>query len=255
MFALLKRRGRDAEEETDPSRIPDNTRVYAIGDIHGRYDLLCALEGRILEDAARHPDKERILVYLGDYIDRGAESREVIEHLSGSQSSGVRSVFLMGNHEQSMLGFLEDPMGYAPWLHYGGLATLGSYGIDPPPFGTDSQLEALAEALREALPAHHLAFLSQLRDYYVLGDYLFVHAGIRPGVPIEAQSRGDLLWVRGAFLESSKRHPKIVVHGHNIADEPQVRPNRIGIDTGAYASGRLTCLVLEGESRQFIDTR
>lgn len=255
MLGVFSRRRGASAPPSPPPEVPAGQRVYAVGDIHGRYDLLRTLLERIEEDAACHPDTERTLVYLGDYIDRGPDSRQVVEHLVTTRPSGLRSVFLMGNHEESLLGFLDDPEAYAGWLSYGGLATLVSYRIDPGPPMAGLPLLDLAEELLARIPGHHLTFLRRLQEAYVLGDYLFVHAGIRPGVPIELQSRQDLLWIRGDFLRSTAPHPKVIVHGHNISEEPEIKANRIGIDTGAYASGCLTCVVLEGRSRSFIDTR
>jgi serine/threonine protein phosphatase 1 len=229
-------------------------RIYAVGDVHGRADLVQRLLGQIEADAAQHPDKDRRLVLLGDYVDRGPQSREVLELLSTFEGSGLSACFLMGNHEQAMLGFLADPVAMAQWFEYGGLETLASYGIAAPAREVDDLLETAA-ALRAALPAHQLAFLEGLELSRRFGDYLFVHAGIRPEVPLEAQEPRDLMWIRETFLSYDKPHPLMVVHGHHVTDGVDARANRIGVDTGAYATGCLSCLVLDGAQRWVMDTR
>ena len=236
--------------------VPKDTRVYAIGDIHGRADLLRALRCLIEEDARRAPIARKVVVYLGDYIDRGLESRQVIELLLDQPLAGFENVHLRGNHEEFMLRFLDDISVGTPWLANGGLATLLSYGVG---VGESARMEERADhaqaSLRRALPARHRAFLEAHALSHVEGDYLFVHAGIRPGVALDRQAAQDMLWIRDEFLSSSAIHPKIVVHGHSIHWTPEVKPNRIGIDTGAYATGALTCLVLERTKRDFLHTR
>jgi serine/threonine protein phosphatase 1 len=229
-------------------------RLYVVGDIHGRADLLQSVQAQVEADAARHPDRERWLIFLGDYVDRGPQSREVLEHLSGPPAAGLNRCCLMGNHEQALLSFLADPVAGAHWLEFGALATLSSYQVAPPPADVDGLLAAAA-ALRAALPAHQRAFLEQLELSRRFGDYLFVHAGIRPGLPLTAQTPQDLLWIREPFLSARRPHPLMVVHGHHITEAIDVRANRIGVDTGAYATGRLSCLVLEGTGRWLLDTR
>lgn len=236
--------------------VPQGSCVYAVGDIHGRVDLLEALHDKILADAAARPAERRVVVYLGDYIDRGSASPQVIDLLLDRPLPGFESVHLMGNHEESLLRFLHDTSGGPAWLFYGGEATVASYGVDPnvrPPRGTDP-MAILQEELLRRLPPRHLDFLHGLKLTHVEGDYLFVHAGIRPGVPIESQSPEDLLWIRREFLTSTADHGRVVVHGHSISASPENRPNRIGIDTGAFASDRLTCVVLDGTSRIFLQT-
>ncbi len=234
---------------------PRGVRVYAIGDVHGRLDLLDELLWRILDDAARAADAVRHIVFLGDLIDRGPDSAGVIERLAGEPPDGFGVLFLRGNHEAALLEFLTDTRVGPGWLAYGGLATLASYGVPAP--AEDGRHEGLADTqarLRAALPPRHLRFLRDLRTSATIGDYLFVHAGVRPGVPLERQKVRDLLWIREEFLTSAADHGKVVVHGHTITPEPVVRPNRIGIDTGAYATNRLTCVVLDGTERRFIMT-
>jgi serine/threonine protein phosphatase 1 len=253
MFRRLFGSGR--EKAGPPSAVPAGTCVYAVGDIHGRADLLSEMHGLILSDAAASSAVRRVVVYLGDYVDRGLESRQVVDLLLDEPLAGFESIHLKGNHEEFMLVFLEDT-GIGPgWLNNGGNATLYSYGVglgEAP--GMAERLEAAQADLSGKLPPRHLRFLESLRLTHEEGDYLFVHAGIRPGIPLESQKEEDMLWIRDAFLDSTRDHGKIVVHGHSITPEPEVLPNRIGIDTGAFSSGTLTCLVLEGSARDFILT-
>ncbi len=237
-------------------RVPDGVRVYAVGDIHGRIDLLGDLHRLILDDLAAAPRPARpTVVYLGDYVDRGPHSRDVIDLLLDRPLGNVDHVFLKGNHEQAFLDFLDDPSTGPGWFAYGGDATVLSYGVRQPRDAAPGQrYEALRAGLRDAVPADHLAFLSDLKLTCVIGDYLFVHAGIRPGKPLDRQDADDLLWIREEFHRSKADHGKVIVHGHSITNTPQVRPNRIGIDTGAFFSNVLTCLVLEGDSRRFLAT-
>lgn len=235
--------------------VPRGSRVYAIGDIHGRLDLLRDLHQLIHEDAYRRQARRNVLVYLGDYVDRGMESREVIDFLLDNPLPGFECKYLKGNHEESMLRFLDDIEVGPAWLFYGGSQTLFSYGVRPPELVTDqAELTRAQTELRQKVPQRHLTFLQGLKLTHVEGDYFFAHAGIRPGQPLEAQSAQDILWIRDEFLSSTADHGKIVVHGHSISDRPDVRRNRIGIDTGAFASGRLTCLIVEGTDWSFIQT-
>ncbi|WP_448204214.1 metallophosphoesterase family protein [Azospirillum sp. sgz302134] len=253
MFGFARRLWSDSEPAS--ASVPRGVRVYAVGDIHGRLDLLEQLLGQIERDAASAADLVKYIVFLGDYVDRGPQSRMVIDRLAGYPPPGFGAIHLRGNHEAAMLEFLEDARSGADWIAYGGGATIASYGIVPP--AEDAPVERLAEIqhqLLAALPHHHRAFLTGLRASIAIGDYLFVHAGIRPGVPLDRQSESDLLWIRREFLTSHADHGKVVVHGHTIADQPEIRANRIGIDTGAFATNRLTALVLEGTDRRFLCT-
>ncbi len=235
--------------------VPAGRRLYAIGDIHGRADLLRDLHGLILSDAAGAPAAHKSIIYVGDYVDRGIESRRVIDMILEGPLASFECIHLLGNHEKAMMDFLDDIEIGPDWLSFGGAATLYSYGVGLNS-GGDSQERFLAiqANLRQRLPASHLEFLRSLKLMHVEGDYCFVHAGIRPGINLDRQQEYDLLWIRDEFLMSSKDHGKVVVHGHSISRSPQVRPNRIGIDTGAFASGRLTCLVLDGTSQSFLQT-
>ncbi|HUC61868.1 MAG TPA: metallophosphoesterase family protein [Alphaproteobacteria bacterium] len=239
---------------TEPA-VPAGTRVYAIGDIHGRLDLLKDLEYLIGEHAHKAPVARKCIVYLGDYVDRGMQSKEVIDHLLEGPPAGFEAVYLKGNHEEFLLHFLEDVRIGPSWIANGGGATLYSYGARSPEQGNEQdRLSNLRVQLLELLPPSHFDFMSNLPLSHVEGDYYFVHAGVRPGVPLGEQRAEDMLWIRHLFLDDTRDYGKIVVHGHTITDAPVVLPNRIGIDTGAYASGVLTCLVLEGTARDFIHT-
>lgn len=232
-------------------RVPKDVRVYAIGDIHGRVDLLDAMLKRIDADLEKNPVSTGIEVYLGDYVDRGPASREVIDRLV-ARNRTFRAVFLKGNHEEYLARFVTNPLVLEDWQHYGGLQTLVSYGITPP-IDTGREGHAkLAAAFDLVLPDGHRRFLANLRLSFTCGDYFFVHAGVRPGIPLAKQREEDLLWIRRDFLLCEEEFGKIIVHGHTPVPEPDVRPNRINIDTGAYATGRLTCLRLEEDRVEFV---
>lgn len=236
-------------------RVPEASRVYVIGDIHGRADLLARLHDLITADAEAHPTRRKVVVYLGDYVDRGFESREVIDGLLAQPLQGFEVVRLKGNHEQVLLDFLDDSTMGFNWLMIGGDATLYSYGVAKAPrAGRLDNLDTVQGAFRDALPQSHLDFFRGLESYHVEGDYLLVHAGVRPGVALADQEARDLIWIRDEFLNSAADHGKMVVHGHSIVDRPETRANRIAIDTGAFATGRLTCLVLDGTAREFLST-
>lgn len=237
------------------SRIPEGQRVYAVGDIHGRRDLLQMLHTLIAEDASSASDQSKTIIYLGDYIDRGMDSRGVIDCLLGKPLEDMASVFLMGNHEETILRFLDDPGIGESWCQFGGDTTLYSYGVQlsRPNSGRNIMLDAQLD-LRQKLPETHLAFLRGLDSQHRIGDYFFVHAGIRPGVPLDQQATNDLYCIREEFLTSTADHGAVVVHGHSINTEVEDLYNRINIDTGAYASNVLTCLVLEGGDHWLLQT-
>lgn len=236
-------------------RLPDGLRLYAIGDIHGRADLLAKLHRLIGADAEAGPKGRRAIVYVGDYVDRGPQSFEVVETLIAGPPPGFEAVHLKGNHEDFLLRFWADGADGELWMMNGGGQTLQSYGIDVAPLDVaPGGLDALHRRFHNALPARHLEFYRTLAMRFEAGDYLFVHAGVRPGVPLESQRDVDLMWIRDEFLYSDEAFGKVVVHGHSIRPEPEVKANRIGIDTGAFATGRLSCLVLEGATRRFLAT-
>lgn len=232
-------------------RLPPGLRIYAVGDIHGRSDLLQKVLSRIDQDLEEHPPSQAIEVFLGDYIDRGKDSAGVLDLLI-ERARTHRLACLKGNHESCLFDFLENPSTLKPWAQFGGLATLASYGLAPSLNASPKEAEELACALRKALPPTHRQFLAGLKLYFLCCDYFFVHAGVRPGTPLSGQREEDLLWIRDEFLSHRGPFEKIIVHGHTPVKEPEVRQNRINIDTGAYATGRLTCLRLEGEKVEFV---
>jgi serine/threonine protein phosphatase 1 len=232
-------------------RVPAGVRIYAIGDIHGRVDLLDAVIKRIDTDLEQNPASVAIEVYLGDYIDRGPASQQVIDRLV-IRNRTFRAIFLKGNHESYLTGFATNPVILDEWQNFGGLETLRSYGIAPLKNPAGEERAKLTEAFRQALPVSHRRFFENLRLSFTCGDFFFVHAGIRPGVPLTKQREEDLLWIRQDFLLCEEEFGKIIVHGHTPMLEPDIRPNRINIDTGAYATGRLTCLRLEDDRIDFI---
>jgi serine/threonine protein phosphatase 1 len=240
--------------EAMPVHAPAGTVVYAIGDMHGRLDLLTRLRAMIVADADTRSATRKVVVYLGDYIDRGPESRGVIDLLIDKPLPGFESIHIKGNHEASLQYFLTNPEESTGWLNYGGDATLYSYGVRPPDPSKPEEMVAAQEAFAEALPPEHLDFYRSLKYLHIEGDYAFVHAGVRAHVPIEQQIPEDLMWIRDDFLLSPADFGKLVVHGHSITGLPEVRANRIGIDTGAYATGTLTCVVLEGTEHSFLAT-
>lgn len=209
------------------------------------------LLARIDEDLALFPIAQSVQVFLGDYIDRGLHSREVLEVLIERRKLHM-TVYLKGNHEAYAMRVLSDPKLISRWRGLGGLNTLLSYGVTPSETENPPELEMAIGELRRALPESHLRFLGGLAISFACGDFFFAHAGVRPGVPLELQSQRDLLWIRDDFLDCEADFGKIVVHGHTPISEPDVWPNRINIDTGAYTSGRLTCLVLQGDQMRFL---
>jgi serine/threonine protein phosphatase 1 len=228
----------------------ENTRLYAIGDIHGRLDLLDRAIAAIRRDVEEH-GPGALTVTLGDYIDRGPESRGVFDRLIENPFP-TPYVALKGNHEALLEAFLADPAVGQHWRRLGGLETLHSYGVPVRGLMLGKNYEEAADRLRDALPAEHMSFLLSLKTSLSHGKYFLCHAGVRPGVPLERQSDEDLLWIRDEFLSSTMDFGKIVVHGHTPTAEPEVLPNRINIDTGAFATGQLTCVVLDEGGHRFL---
>jgi serine/threonine protein phosphatase 1 len=227
---------------------PERTRVYAVGDVHGRADLLDEVAGLIERDRVSAP-AETITVLLGDYVDRGPQSAAVVERLASARFP-TRLCALRGNHEAMLLRFLAEPRFLEVWRGNGGLETLYSYGVDVSSAMRGEGYEETRNAFREALPAAHRAFLEATELSATVGNYFFCHAGVRPGAPLSNQSEDDLLWIRDRFLSYERSFGKIVVHGHTPVARSEVRGNRINIDTGAFATSILTCLALEGEDRR-----
>ena len=230
-------------------------RAYAVGDIHGRVDLLEHLLAKIHADLQRRPASKTLLVFVGDLVDRGPSSAQVIERLRCYHRDGIQPVFLLGNHEEVLLRIIDgDSSVVDSWLKFGGLQCLQSYGVTLARIRGRSS-EQVVELVRTTVPKEHVEFLETFVDSCRFGDYLFVHAGIRPGVDVDQQSQSDLRWIREPFLFDETDHGFVVVHGHTITDEVDERSNRIGIDTGAYRTGLLTALAIEGTERWLIDTR
>lgn len=229
-------------------------RAYAVGDVHGCLDLLDKLLAQIAADHAARPPARGLLVLLGDLVDRGPNSAGVVERVRTLTLAGFRVVALTGNHEEVLLRILHGEGDQVTgWLTYGGTETLQSYGLDPQEIAKLAPAEAQAR-IAAAVPSADSTFLASLGDSFRFGDYLFVHAGIRPGIPLAQQSLTDLRWIREPFLSDLRDHGMTVVHGHTISERAERVGSRIGIDTGAYASGRLTALGIEGQERWLLDT-
>ena len=240
-----------------PAVAPEGERIYAIGDVHGRADLLQPLLAHILA-AAAEPGAPRVrVVGLGDYIDRGPATREVLDLLVALRRARATACeFLLGNHEESLRSFLAEPALGWTWCGFGGRETLASYGVEAPLRQDDVEgWRATRDALDRALPDSHHALLDELQLKAEAGGYLFVHAGVRPGVPLEAQDREDVLWIRDRFLRHRDVHERMVVHGHTPAREPYADHRRIGVDTGAYATGVLSAVRLEGAGLSWVQAR
>jgi len=232
-------------------------RIYAVGDIHGCLDLLDRLHGMIAEDLRSAPPGTRsLIIYLGDYIDRGSSSRQVIDRLLWNPLDVSETIHLCGNHDDFLLKFLEDPSVGPIWLKNGGEATLASYGVGVEEMAEMNRegLRLLRDRLEECLPDSHRDFLRRLRYCHSEGGYFFAHAGVRPGVPLEAQSPYDLMWIRHEFLDSDADFGKVVIHGHTPSKGVDRRANRIGVDTGAFWTGELSAAVLEGSTVRFLST-
>lgn len=222
-------------------------KIYVIGDIHGRLDLLDQLIIRIERDHGPSDKSASLTITLGDYVDRGPSSREVIERLC-SCPFPTKYVALKGNHELLLERFLKNPSTWLYWRHLGGIPTLESYGIPKHMLFDDAKIVEMAGIFRKALPPRHLAFIKSLRTSISIGNYYFCHAGVRPGKTLENQIDDDLLWIRDEFLNSDENFGKTIIHGHTPIAQPEVLVNRVNIDTGAFFSGRLTCLVLDASA-------
>jgi len=218
------------------TKLSAETRAYVIGDIHGRSDLLDQMVEEITRDLEKSPVAEGLTVTLGDYVDRGPDSRGVLDRLA-SNPFPTKYIALKGNHEALFEAFLRDPTVASQWRRFGGLETLHSYGVPVAAVMVGKGFEEASNALRQSVPPEHFRFLGSLRFSLSLGDYFLCHAGVRPGVALEQQRPEDLLWIREEFLNSRMGFGKIVVHGHTPTASPEVLPTRINIDTGAFATG------------------
>lgn len=235
-------------------RLAPGERLYAIGDIHGRLDLFDSLVGMIEDDNAQRGAAKVTVLLLGDLIDRGPDSRRVVERAMGWDEKFADLQCLLGNHEASMLAVLDgQTRWFGSWLGYGGYETLQSYGVGAGILANGDE-EAIIAAAGQAVPQSHRDWLENCPHSLRNGDYVFVHAGIRPGIAIDDQQTKDLLWIRGEFLDSSADHGAMIVHGHSITPDVDEKPNRIGIDTGAYFSEKLTALGVEDGVRWFLQT-
>jgi len=248
MPKILRRAQRAWQNSAKPRkpRLPDGTCIYAVGDIHGCANQLAKVFAAIDHHLSRVRPKRPIQVFLGDYIDRGPASSQVIDMLI-DRAQRHETIFLKGNHEAMLLDLLRAPEIFPSFKQYGGLPTLLSYGLTPSVNPDHEEQQALIKALAQKIPHLHRRFFDDLRPKFFCGDFLFVHAGVRPGIPLRKQKEEDLLWIRDEFLSSDKNFGKFIVHGHTPVSKPDIRPNRINIDTGAYATGILTLLTIHGD--------
>jgi serine/threonine protein phosphatase 1 len=230
---------------------PPGMRLYAIGDVHGRLDLLTEMHAQIGREIERdRPDDWRV-IHVGDYVDRGPDSKGVIELIRRAIRSDSRVVALAGNHDVGLIDFLGNADKNGLFALHGGLETALSYGVEAD-FSSSWLARQAADALLSAMPEAHLAFLNGLPRSVTYGDFFFCHAGVRPGVPLAEQNPDDLIWIREKFLKWPLPHEKIIVHGHTPQQEPEIMPNRVNVDTGAYMSGVLTALAIEGRSKRLL---
>ena len=234
-------------------------RYYAIGDIHGRCDLTHEIISLIKKDIEQHPEDTPKLIFLGDYVDRGPSSKEVIDILISLEKE-YECIFLKGNHEDIFLMFLEDASKGPLWIINGGIETFKSYGVNPI-YPEDNNkkdgnnYEILQKQLLDNIPEAHLNFLKKTLQFsFETQNYLFVHAGVRYDIPLAKQNPQDLLWIREPFLSEDTNFGKTIVHGHSISKKPEIKTNRIGIDTGAYYTDILTCLVISSDKNYFLQT-
>ena len=236
-----------SQSQEQRAQLPQGLRVYAIGDVHGRADLLMQTFAGVDADLDVNPTPRAVEVFLGDYIDRGPDSRNVVDLLI-ERSQRHETIFLRGNHEVLIEQFLRRPETLATWRQVGGIQTLLSYGVRPSFSPDAAELTGLARRLADALPPAHIQFFRSLQRSFSCGDFFFVHAGVRPGVPLSQQTDEDLLWIREKFLRCPEKFEKIIVHGHTPVAEVEFHSNRINIDTGAFATGQLSCLRIEGDN-------
>lgn len=230
---------------------PQGMRLYAIGDVHGRFDCLSRMHELIAAEILRDGPADWRVIHLGDYVDRGPQSRQVLDLLATACTRDKRNIALMGNHDEGFLDFLANPANDRLFVDFGGFDTAASYGVL-----LDAQSRAGIVAshrnLLDAMPDAHLSFLRGLQRSVTFGSFFFCHAGVRPGIPLNAQSPHDLIWIRREFLDHTGLFEKVIVHGHTPMPEPEVKPNRVNVDTRAYDTGRLTALVVDGREKRFL---
>ena len=253
IFKALRRRSSAAPTAASNACVPEGTRVYAIGDIHGCAHLLDRMCKLIEHDLARAPVAAPAIIFLGDYIDRGPDSAGVLARLS-LRDLPAPVVLLRGNHEAMLARFLDDAAFLDDWRNNGGLETLHSFGLSVKDAMRGKGYETLQAQLREQLPPASASIATDAALSHSVGDYFFCHAGVRPGVPLDRQDANDLLWIRQEFLAAPARYDKVIVHGHTPVAAPDNLPGRINVDTGAFATGTLSCVVLEGSARRFLST-
>lgn len=237
------------------STTPSNMRIYAVGDVHGYLDLLQLLHTKISTDLQKHPVDEHRIIFLGDYIDRGPDSAGCVEYLINLLALDKNVICLKGNHEDKLEKFLVDPISVADsFFTYGGADCAASYGVDMAGYrGDDSEKLQKRESLEKSIPVHHREFYKQLLKSVTLGDYLFTHAGVRPGVALDQQTDHDLIWIRSEFVTYQGLFEKVIIHGHTPAYPMEILPNRINVDTHAYHTGVLSCIVLEETNYRLIE--
>lgn len=251
---MIPFRRRKAPEDAPLPSVGEDMRVYAIGDIHGRDDLFAELLDRIAQDEADRPPLPRLLILLGDLVDRGPQSAQVVERAMALARSDAQVRFIKGNHEEMFIAAARgDAQAARFFRRFGGIETLASFGLPPEESAAMSD-EALAQWMLVDIPRDPIDFLDGFVDMLPLGDYLFVHAGVRPRIALDAQNPADLRWSRDDFLTYRRHFGKMIVHGHSISEDVDIQPNRIGIDTGAFRSGRLTAIGLEQDRRWFLQT-
>ena len=238
------------------AKSPQGMRLYAIGDIHGRLDLLETMHRHIADELAADPSSDWRIVHLGDYVDRGPDSKGVLDFLIAARELDPRNVMLGGNHDSGFVDFMENPDPNGLFMTFGGIETALSYGVNMQRKGFFKSAERAVQeghaALLESVPASHLDALRALPRSFEAGDFFFCHAGIRPGIPLADQLEHDLIWIRGEFHAHAALHPKVIVHGHTPVAEVDVRPNRINLDTGAYNTGKLSALAVDGASKHIL---
>jgi len=234
--------------------LPHGLRIYAIGDIHGQFSLLDRLQEMIRKDVRDDPAIRHVIIYLGDYVDRGPKSSDVIDRLCMPSDQGIETIYLKGNHEEFLINFLEDASTGDAWLLNGGGDTLASYGVPEKLYQSTKTYHDARDALRHRMPAKHRDFLNNLALSHRIGSLFFAHAGVNPDVPLDQQRSKDLMWIRHKFINSTKDIGAYVIHGHTPRPEPEVTPFRINVDTHAWHTGHLTAVVLESGKFRFLNT-